>query len=56
MVRSIVNEMLVGQTQYSYTYAQPPRKDTLYNLAHGMLAVQSSHSRHHAVDLYDVVG
>ena len=36
--RSIVNEVLVGQTQYSYTYAQPPRKATLYNLAHGTLA------------------
>ena len=40
-VRSIVNEVLVGQTQYSYTYAQPPRKDTLYNLAHGTLAAQA---------------
>jgi hypothetical protein len=39
-VRSIVNEVLVGQTQYSYTYAQPPRKDTLYNLAHGTLAAE----------------
>ena len=37
-VRSIVSEVLVGQTQYSYTYAQPPRKDTQYNLAHGTLA------------------
>lgn len=33
--------MLVGQTQYSYTYAQPPRKDTLYNLAHGTLAAEA---------------
>lgn len=40
-VRSIVNEVLVGQTQYSYTYAQPPRKDTPYNLAHGTLAAES---------------
>ena len=39
-VRSIVNEVLVGQTQYSYTYAQPPRKNTLYNLAHGTLAAE----------------
>ena len=37
-VRSIVNEVLVGQTQYSHTYAQPPRKATLYNLAHSTLA------------------
>ena len=40
-VRSNVNEVLVGQTQYSYTYAQPPRKDTLYNLAHGTLAAEA---------------
>jgi hypothetical protein len=40
-VRSIDNEVLVGQTQYSYTYAQPPRKDTLYNLAHGTLAAEA---------------
>jgi Polyketide cyclase / dehydrase and lipid transport len=40
-VRSIVNEVIVGQTQYSYTYAQPPRKDTLYNLAHGTLAAEA---------------
>src|SRR6266851_1843340 len=40
-VRSIVNEVLVGQTQYSYTYAQPPRKNTLYNLAHGTLAAEA---------------
>jgi hypothetical protein len=40
-VRSIVSEVLVGQTQYSYTYAQPPRKDTLYNLAHGTLAAEA---------------
>ncbi len=39
-VRSIVDEVLVGQTQYSYTYAQPPRKNTLYNLAHGTLAAE----------------
>jgi hypothetical protein len=40
-VRSIVNEVLVGQTRYSYTYAQAPRKDTLYNLAHGTLAAEA---------------
>ena len=37
-MRSIVNKVRVGQTPYSHTYAQPPRKDTLYNLAHGTLA------------------
>ena len=36
-----VNEVLVGQTQYSYTYARPPRKDKLYNLAHGTLAAEA---------------
>jgi hypothetical protein len=40
-VRSIVNDVLVCQTKYSYTYAQPPRKDTLYNLAHGTLAAEA---------------
>jgi hypothetical protein len=40
-VRSIVNEVLVGQTQYSYTYAQAPRQNTLYNLAHGTLATDA---------------
>jgi hypothetical protein len=40
-VRSIVNEVLVGQTQHSYTYAQAPRKDTLYNLAHGTLSAEA---------------
>ena len=40
-VRSIVNEVLVGQTQYSYTYAQAPRKDTLYPLPHGTLAAEA---------------
>jgi uncharacterized protein YndB with AHSA1/START domain len=40
-VRSIVYEVIVGETQYSYTYAQPPRKDTLYNLAHGTLAAEA---------------
>lgn len=40
-VRSIVNEVLVGETQYSYTYAQPPRKNTLYNLAHGTVSAEA---------------
>lgn len=39
-VRSIVDEVIVGQTRYGYTYAQPPRKDTSYNLAHGTLAAE----------------
>jgi hypothetical protein len=40
-VRSIVSEVLVGPTQYSYTYTQAPRKDTPYNLAHGTLAAEA---------------
>jgi hypothetical protein len=40
-VRSIVNEVLVGETQYSYTYAQPPRKNTSYNLAHGTVSAEA---------------
>ena len=40
-MRSIVDEVMVGQTQYSYAYAQPPRKDTPYNLAHGTLAAEA---------------
>jgi hypothetical protein len=40
-VRSILNEVVVGQTQYSYTYTQPPRKDTPYNLSHGTLAAEA---------------
>lgn len=40
-VRSIVNEVLVGATQYSYTYAQAPRKDAPYPLPHGTLAAEA---------------
>ena len=36
-VRSIGNEVLVGKTQYSYTYTQPVREGTPYNLYHGTL-------------------
>ena len=34
-VRNIVNEVLVGKTERSYTYTQPVRKDAKYNLYHG---------------------
>jgi hypothetical protein len=37
--RNIVNEVLVGQTDHSYTYTQPVRKDAKYNLYHGTLEV-----------------
>jgi Polyketide cyclase / dehydrase and lipid transport len=36
-VRSIGNEILVGKTQYSYTYTQPVRERTIYNMYHGTL-------------------
>ena len=36
-VRNIVNEVLVGKTERSYTYTQPVRKDAKYNLYHGTL-------------------
>ena len=38
--RSIVDEVLVGKTEHSYTYAQPVRKGVKYNLYHGTLEVQ----------------
>jgi len=38
--RTIVNEILVGKTDHSYTYAQPVRKEGKYNLYHGTLEVQ----------------
>ena len=36
-VRSVVNEVLVGKTELSYTYTQPVRADRPYNLYHGTL-------------------
>ena len=36
-VRSIGNEILVGKTQYSYTYTQPVREGATYNMYHGTL-------------------
>jgi len=38
--RSIVNEILVGKSEHSYTYTQPVRKNVKYNLYHGTLEVQ----------------
>ena len=40
-VRSIVSEVLVGKTQYSYTYAQPPHVKTAWNMAHSTLAAEA---------------
>jgi len=39
-VRTVGNEVLVGKTKYSYTYAQAPRENTPYNLYHGTLEVK----------------
>jgi hypothetical protein len=36
-VRSVVNEVLVGRTELSYTYTQPVREGRPYNLYHGTL-------------------
>ena len=36
-VRSIGGEVLVGKTELSYTYTQPPRAGRPYNLYHGTL-------------------
>ena len=39
-VRSVANEVLVGKSQYSYTYTQTPREGRPYNLYHGTLEVR----------------
>lgn len=39
-VRSVANEVLVGKTQYSYTYTQTPRNGRPYNLYHGTVEVR----------------
>jgi hypothetical protein len=36
-VRSVANEVMVGKSQYSYTYTQPVRAGRPYNLYHGTL-------------------
>lgn len=36
-VRSVGTEVLVGRTEMSYTYTQPPREGRPYNLYHGTL-------------------
>jgi hypothetical protein len=39
-VRSVGNEVLVGKSEFSYTYTQPVRADRPYNLYHGTLEVR----------------
>jgi hypothetical protein len=36
-VRSVANEILVGKSEFSYTYTQPVREGVPYNLYHGTL-------------------
>jgi hypothetical protein len=55
-VRSVANEVLVGMTQYSYTYTQPVRAGRPYNLYHGTLEVRpvtAATSRIYYTLLYD---
>ncbi len=40
-VRSVANEVLVGKSQYSYTYTQTPRNGRPYNLYHGTVEVRT---------------
>ena len=39
-VRSVATEVLVGKSEYSYTYTQPVRAGRPYNLYHGTLEVR----------------
>ncbi len=39
-IRSVANEVLVGKTEFSYTYTQPVRAGRPYNLYHGTLEVR----------------
>lgn len=40
VVRSIGNEIMVGKTEFSYTYTQPVREGRPYNMYHGTLEVR----------------
>lgn len=39
-VRSVASEVLVGKTEFSYTYTQPVRAGRPYNLYHGTMEVR----------------
>ena len=39
-MRSVANEVLVGKSEFSYTYTQPVRAGRPYNLYHGTLEVR----------------
>jgi hypothetical protein len=40
-VRSVANEVLVGRSEFSYTYTQPVRVGRPYNLYHGTLEARA---------------
>jgi len=40
-VRSVASEILVGKTEYSYTYTQPVREGRPYNLYHGTIEARA---------------
>ena len=40
-VRSVANEVMVGRSEYSYTYTQPVRAGRPYNLYHGTLEARA---------------
>ena len=40
-VRSVAAEILVGKTEYSYTYTQPVREGRMYNMYHGTLEARA---------------
>ena len=40
-VRSVANEVLVGKSEFSYTYTQPVRAGRPYNLYHGTLEARA---------------
>lgn len=41
-VRSVANEILVGRSEYSYTYTQPVRAGRPYNMYHGTLEARAA--------------
>ena len=55
-VRSVANEVLVGKTEFSYTYTQTVRAGRPYNLYHGTLDVRpvtDKTSKIHYTLIYD---
>jgi hypothetical protein len=40
-IRSVGNEIMVGKSQYSYTYSQAPREGRPYNMYHGTLEARA---------------